>query len=398
MSLGRVVGLAGGVLLALFVLMSIGKIFENVSANELVVIQAPWSGKLTWTKQSGVALQLWGTVTSYPRRQTYVFEIPVRFNDGGHGTMQGSVQWEMPLSDAQLTMLHQQFGSPEAIQQQLISTVVNKAAYMTGPLMSSKESYAEKRNYLINYVEDQIAHGVYRTIQREIKVADPLTGQDKSAIVVDILMNSGVPQRQEASILDHYGIVTSNFAIKGLPYDPEVEKQIQQQQQITMQVQTAIAESRQAEQRAITVAKQGEADAAKAKWEQETIKAKAVTEAEQQLAVQTLRNQTAEQYRQEQLKKADGDAGYRRQVMAADGALAQKLDALVKINATWAAAFKDYPGQLVPSVVMGNGQSGTTGIGATQNFMDILTAKAAQDLGVSLKQQPQSGKGGLTSR
>lgn len=398
MSLGRVVGLAGGVLLALFVLMSIGKIFENVSANELVVIQAPWSGKLTWTKQSGVALQLWGTVTSYPRRQTYVFEIPVRFNDGGHGTMQGSVQWEMPLSDAQLTMLHQQFGSPEAIQQQLISTVVNKAAYMTGPLMSSKESYAEKRNYLINYVEDQIAHGVYRTIQREIKVADPLTGQDKSAIVVDILMNSGVPQRQEASILDHYGIVTSNFAIKGLPYDPEVEKQIQQQQQITMQVQTAIAESRQAEQRAITVAKQGEADAAKAKWEQETIKAKAVTEAEQQLAVQTLRNQTAEQYRQEQLKKADGDAGYRRQVMAADGALAQKLDALVKINATWAAAFKDYPGQLVPSVVMGNGQSGTTGIGATQNFMDILTAKAAQDLGVSLKQQPQSGKEGLTSR
>lgn len=387
MSIGRVVGLAFGIILALFLLVSLGRLFESVGASEFVVIQAPWTGKLSWAKQPGVVWQGWGTVTSYPRRQTYEFETQVRFNDGGHGTMQGSVQWEMPLDDTNLNALHTQYGSADAIQKQLVEKVVNKSVYMTGPLMSSKESYAEKRNYLINWVEDQIAHGVYRTVQREVKVADPLTGQEKSAVVVDIVQLNNLPQRQEASALDHYGITTSNFAIKGLPYDEQVEKQIQEQQKITMQVQTAIAESRQAEQRTITVEQQGKADAAKAKWDQEVLKAKAVTEAEQQLAVQTLRAQTAEQYRVEQLKKADADSTYRRQLMAADGALAQKLDALVKINQTWAAAFEKYPGQLVPSVVMGGGNgSGASGVAATQNFMDILTAKAAQDLGVSLKQ------------
>ena len=34
---------------------------------------------------------------------------------------------------------------------------------MTGPLMSSKESYAEKRNELLRLMEDQVQRGVYRT-------------------------------------------------------------------------------------------------------------------------------------------------------------------------------------------------------------------------------------------
>lgn len=386
MTVARAALIAVGLVIVIFTLSMVGRLAENVSANELVVVQAPVSGKLTWYKQPGMVWQGMGMVTAYPRRQTYEFQVQVRFNDGGHGTMQGSVQWEMPLDDKNLNALHAQFGSPEAIEKQLIEKSVVKSVYMTGPLMSSKESYAEKRNSLINDVEDQIAHGVYQTVQREAKVADPLTGQEKSAIVVDIVMENGIPKRQEASAIDRYGIATSNFAIKGLPYDEAVEKQIQEQQKITMQVQTAIAESRQAEQRTITVEQQGKASAAQAKWEQEVVKAKAVTAAEQDLAVAALKNQTAEQYRQEQLKRADADASYRRQVMAADGALAQKLDALVKINATWASAFQNYQGQLVPNVVMGGGSGGAgTSVAATQNFMDLLTAKAATDLGVSLR-------------
>lgn len=230
----------------------------------------------------------------------------------------------------------------------------------------------------------QIEHGVYKTVQREAKVADPLSGQEKSVVIVDIVTMNNVPQRQEAAVLSMYGIATSNFSLKNLPYDPVIEKQIQQQQAITMQVQTAIAESRQAEQKAITVEQQGRANAAQAKWAQEVEKAKAVTRAEQELAVATLANSAAEQYRQTQLKKADGDAGYRRQVMAADGALDRKLQTLERINATWADAFANYKGTLVPSVTMGGGgnQSGLT---STQNFMDLLTAKSALDLGVSLK-------------
>lgn len=383
----RIVSAAFAVIVTLFVLFTIPRLVENVSASEIVVVQAPFSGKLTWYKSPGTIPQWWGTVTSYPKRSTSEFEISVRFNDGGHGTMQGSVQWEMPLDDKNLTSLHTQFGSPDAIQKQLVEKVISKSVYMTGPLMSSKESYAEKRNYLINYVEDQIAHGVYKTIQREAKVPDPLTGQEKSVVIVDIVLVNNIPQRQEESVLDRYGIVTSNFAIKGLPYDEQVEKQIQEQQKITMQVQTAIAESRQAEQRTITVEQQGKANAAEAKWAQETLKAKAVTEAEQQLAVQTLRNATAEQYRQEQLKKAEGDAGYRRQVMAADGALQAKLNTYLESQKVWAAAIASHQGSWVPSVVMGG--SAGNGSNAASDLVNMLTAKTARDLGLDLN--PRTG-------
>lgn len=384
MKLFKIFGSGVALIVVFLLVISAGRLMEGVSASEIVVVQAPFSGKLNIYTKPGTICQCFGTVTSYPKRSTSEFEIPVRFNDGGHGTMQGSVQWEMPLSDASVIALHTQFGGPEAIQKQLVEKVISKSVYMTGPLMSSKESYAEKRNYLINYVEDQIAHGVYKTVQREVKVADPLTGQEKSAVVVDIVQVNNVPVRQEESALERYGIATSNFAIKGLPYDEQVEKQIQEQQKITMQVQTAIAESRQAEQRTITVEQQGKASAAEAKWAQEVLKAKAVTEAQQQLEVQTLRAQTAEQYRVEQLKKADADSTYRRQLMQADGALAQKLEAIKAINASWADAFANSKNPVVPQFVMGGSGGSSNGASSTQTLMDLLTAKTAKDLAVDL--------------
>ena len=361
-------------------LICAGMIVENVDATEIAIIQSPVRGTLTCYTTQGWKPQWFGKVTSYPKRSQYEFETQVRFNDGGHGTMKGSVQYEMPLDCASLTVLHQQFGSSDAIARQLIQKVVNKSVYMTGPLMSSKESYAEKRNYLINYVEDQIANGVYQTLQREAKVVDPLTGQEKTAIQVEIVMQNGQPRRQEQSVLAHYGIKTSNFAINALPYDDQVEKQIAQQQQIAMDVQTAIAEARKAEQRKITVEQQGAADAAKAKWDQEVVKAKEVTAAQQRLEVAKLDNDRAEQYRQMKLKEADADATYRRRLMEADGALEKKLEAWLSAQQYWADAVKGHQGPWVPNTVIGTTNNGN----GASTLIDLLTAKTAQDLGLDM--------------
>jgi hypothetical protein len=362
LTLAKGLGLGVTLIAIIFALFSFGSLFENIGADEIVVIQAPFSGELHWYKQPGVVGQWFGKVTSYPKRASYEFQTQVRFNDGGHGTMNGSVQWEMPVDDVNLSNLHMKFGSAEAIQKQLIEKVVNKSVYMTGPLMSSKESYAEKRNYLINYVEDQISNGVYKTLQKEVKVLDSLTGQEKSAIVVDILMTNGQPQRQEASALSEFGILTKNFAINSLPYDDDVEKQIKAQQQITMDVQTAIAEARKAEQRTLTVTQQGKASAEAAKWEQEVIKAKEVTAAQQKVEVAKLANDEAELYRQGMLKKADGDSTYRKKMMEADNALSQRLQAQVEIAKNNANALANMKVPIVPSTVFGggNGNSAVT--------------------------------------
>lgn len=286
----------------------------------------------------------------------------------------------MPLSGEALLPLHVKYGSQEAIEKQLVQTVVNKCIYMTGPLMSSKESYAEKRTSLIYYIEDQITNGVYKTLQKEVKTNDPLTGAEKTVTVVEIVQKKdGTPDRQEEAVLTGYHIRTSNFSVTELLYDDAINEQIKAQQAITMEVQTAMALAKKAEQNAITVAKEGEANAAKAKWEQEVIKAKAVTAAQQNFEVATLDAKAAEQMKRKEILLGEGESTRKRLVMQADGALNPKLDAYVEVmKAAWEAIGK-YQGNWVPGYVSGgNGVSGANG---AMQMMDLIGIKVARDLG-----------------
>jgi hypothetical protein len=388
--------IATGVIIAILAVITLafsGKIFENVDANEIMVIQSPLAGRLTWYTAAGIKPQWFGRTTNYTKRDIYRISVPVRFNDGGHGTLHGSIQYELPLDSVHLTAIHVTYGSRAAIQQQLVQTVANKAVYMTGPLMSSKESYAERRNDLIRYVEDQVQNGVYRTRTKEVKIRDPISGTEKTVAVVEIVAGeNGMPERQESSVLGTFGIKTFNFAIDSLPYDVTVETQIQQQQQLAMQVQTAIAEARQSEQRAITAQKNGEANAATARWEQEVVRAKAVTQAQQQLDVARLDAQSAEQFRRAEILRGEGEGARRRLAMQADGALDKKLEAWIKVNQFYATAIQGYAGAWVPNVVMGGNGSGLAGSGANA-LIDLLTAKTARDLGLDLSNRVRAPAG-----
>lgn len=377
-----------GSLCCIILFWSLFHIFQFNNADQIMVIQSPIRGKLTWYTDAGIKWQGFGKITKYPKREIYEFKTSVRFNDGGHGTMHGSVSYELPLDSKNLNNIHVKFGNPKNLENQLISTIVNKAIYMTGPLMSSKESYAEKRNSLIQYVEDQIQNGVYKTKSSEKKTTDPMTGVEKTITVVEIIEKEGIIQRQEEAAMAVFGIKTFNFAINELPYDAAVESQIKKQQEITMDVQTAIADAKKAEQNAITVAKQGEANAAKARWEQEVIKAKAVTEAEQQREVAKLNKEAAEYTKQQQILLGQGEAERKKLVMNADGALKDKLEAYKAVNLAYAQAIASYNGNWVPAVVMG--QDGSKHNGA-QDLINMLNAKTAFDLGLDLNIKKNSG-------
>ena len=167
----------GGIVAVIAVLIFLsasGSMLEHMNATEIMVIQS-LDGDLTWYTQAGYHVQALGTVTKYPKRTQYWFDanpdtgdgtdqsIKVRFNDGGEGHVSGSIAWEIPTDDMSLTAIHTMYGNPHNLEQQLIRTVVEKSVYMTGPLMSSRESFAERRNELIGFIEDQISGGVYET-------------------------------------------------------------------------------------------------------------------------------------------------------------------------------------------------------------------------------------------
>ena len=100
------------------------------------------------------------------------------------------------------------------------------------------------------------------------------------------------------------------------------------------------------------MAKKGEADAARAKWEQEVIKAKMVTEAQQKLEVAQLDTPAAEQFKRAETLRGEGEGARRRLVMEADRALEKKLQTYSEVSKLYASAIKDYKGHWVPGVVM----------------------------------------------
>lgn len=368
-------------------------LWENLDANELMVIQSPVKGELECYTDPGVKWQGFGKVTKYPRRATYSFATEgktdnskkLRFNDGGHANLYGAANWEMPLSCPQIISIHKTFGSAAGVENAAVAKMIDSAVYLAGPLMSSTESSGERRAELVQYINDQAENGVYVTRVRDKEVMDPITNQKKTIVATEIVLDDkGMPKRQQGSILGEFHIKLLPMSINELKYDKIVEDQIAERQKATTQVQIAQANAKKAEQEKLTTEAQGAANAAKAKWEQETIKAKAVTEAEQKLRVAELAAKEAEQFKREQILRGEGEAARRQLVMNADGALEKKLDTYVETQKVWAEAWAKYGGQMVPSVVMGGGNNGQSAMGNAQGFVDLMTIKAAKDLGLDM--------------
>lgn len=395
------------VVVALIIILGgAGNLFEQVDAGEIVVIQTPISGKLYFYASAGLKWQGFGKPTHYKKSFQYWFSehkdqgasvdqsIKVRFNDGGHAQVSGSVRADLPIDEEHLREIHTRYNSQHAIEQELVRTVVEKAVYMTGPLMSSKESYADRRNELINYIEDQAAEGVYKTVPRDVKVIDPMTGKEKTSTIVEIAVDSTsmLPQRQEQSPLDRFGIRLYNLSINSIKYDQQVEIQIKAQQQAIMEVQTAMAEARKAEQRAITAEKEGQALAAQAKWEQEVLKTKAVVQAEQRLDVARLEKQAAEEQKQRDILLGQGEAERKKLTMQADGALQQKLATWLEVNKYYADAIAKYQGNWVPQISMGASGNGAQAASGADQLIQLLMTKTAHDLSLDVSVPKGTGQ------
>ena len=388
----------GAIVLAVLVgLAFLWNSYTVIDSREYAVVQTP-TGKL-FTIDQGPHLTYWGSVTKYKKSFQYEFSNPayvkgadksdpdnsirVRFNDGGHAHLSGSVRIDEPSDEPSRLKLHTKYGSQKAIENQLVHNTIINAVYLSAPLLSSKESAGGKRNELINWISDQAEAGVYKTTQVEAKQKNSSTGETETVTEVQYFKDStGAFIRQEASPLKAYNLGFSALSLLGLDYEKDVEDQIQAQQKLTMQVQTAQAQAKQAEQQTITTQEQGKATAAKAKWDQEALKATAVTAAEQDRDVAKLTADKEAYNKTAMILKGEGEAAYKRAVTQANNNLELKLEAYKAVNKYWADAFAGYKGNVTPTYVTGAG--GSQG-NAAENFMQIIGMKAAQDLTVNPK-------------
>ena len=290
-------------IIALAFVFSIGNIGEDVKNEQIVVNQYPFTGKLEYWTTPGFKWQWFGKTTHYYKTNQLWFgsdnedgermgnPIPVIFNDASDGLIYGSLRVKLPTDVTYLSRIQTDYNGMDRLMQDLVRPTVNKVIYASGPLMSAFESYAEKKNDLIEYITDQLNNGVYKTTVKTIESVDPITGEKKTVKVAALIPDENAPggyKRSEVSPFSYYGLEIGQVAVSKIDYSDKVKAQIAQQQEANMMVQTSKAKTLAAQQEAIRAEEAGKAAAMEAKWQQEKVKAVEVTKAEQEYEVARL--------------------------------------------------------------------------------------------------------------
>ena len=372
--------------IAVFCLASLGKIGEDVKNETIVVNQFPFTGNMEYWTTPGYHWQWFGKTTTYYKTSQLWFgsdneegkqmgnPIPVIFNDASDGMIYGSLRVKLPTETKYLERIQTDYNGMDRLMQDLVRPTVTKVIYASGPLMSAFESYAEKKNDLIEYVTDQLNNGVYKTTVKQVEVIDQFSGEKKSVKVASLIIDEDAPggyARSESSPFAYYGLEIGQVAVSKIGYSQKVMQQIAQQQESNMLVQTSRSRTIAAQQETIRIAEEGKANAEKSKWEQEKIKVVAVTKASQEYEVSRLEALKANEVAKK--VKAEGEA----QAAAARAKVSAGLEPEVKARIekeTKIGVAEALSKIQLPKVVM------TGGTNTGNSAMDAMGLKMMTDL------------------
>jgi hypothetical protein len=385
------------------------------------VVQLP-SGKTFIKSEPGIYFDWFGTSTEYPDLITFDFEansedsnapqgVPVRYQDGGTGAVFGVARFTLPTDHEGMLALHKAFRSEKGIRDKMITPVIKESLNLTAGLMTSEEVYAEKRNEYLAWSADQVGGGKYITVlvsRTQIVEPEELDANDqivKRAVtrvqnIPMIKMVDDVPLRGDSPFVD-YGVIVSGFQLTDWTFEPRTLEQIQEKRAANMAIITSQANAAKANQQRLQAIAEGEKDVATAQYAEEVLKAKAIVVAERQAEVAKINaSQQVEVNRQNYLAQVQdvlaaeqealaidarttAEAAAKKRIIEADGALTQKIAAIVEINANYAREFGKQ--KWVPEVTMGASGEGGSGANAATEMIDLLTFKTAQDLALDLK-------------
>jgi len=386
---------------------------ETNQAGYVQVKQAAITGTLTVRSDPGMYAQMFGGIHTYKEASTYHFtadsdsgeardqSLPTQFNDGAKARVSGSVRVLLPNSNSDAMInVHRKFKSMGGVMDRLVLPAMRKALFASGPHMSAAESYAERRNEFATLVEDQLLYGIIATDKEPIKVVDEITGKEKTTyrlrkIACEEVSESCVNgfEREQQSVFHEFDIRLTNFVIDDIVYPKNVLAQIETQRAARMNIITKEAEAKEADARAKKAEAEARAKVAETRANEEVAKtqrivkaeadkAEAVLQAEKIKEVAKLEKEAAEFEKKKLILLGEGEGARKRLVMQADGALEQKLKALVEINAKYAEALsKAQPGALVPQLQMGANGAGSSAM----QLIDLLTAQAAKQLSADTK-------------
>lgn len=341
--------------------------------------------------------------------------LNIMYLDQVDADAQATVRFTIPSTEESFLTLAHEYRSPENLLRTALIPAFKETLQATASLMSAEDYYSGGRTEFNSEFENQMSEGIFivrreevlqKSTRRAKGTANVSLGDSQveygdetkvSFVVRKLLDDNGQPRRKDQKFTQ-YGVLVVDARVTEMRPNKKFVERMQLKQKASAD--RAIAREQRVqeeEQRLLAIAK-GEREVAqrqaKAKVEQiqrtteaETEKQLAITKAVKLKEQAEIEKETAqinlEKARIEAETKrtlADAEAYQKEVILKADNALAQKLDAEIKIHELWADAFSK---RKVPSNVFGSsGEAGTPvgSDGEAKAFMQMLTLDAAKRL------------------
>lgn len=341
--------------------------------------------------------------------------LSIMFLDQVDAHAQATVRFAMPTEREAFLHLAHEYRTPENLLRTALLPAFKETIQATASLMSAEDYYSGGRTEFNSEFEHQMENGIYvvkreevvtRSNRKQLGTANVALGTQQeeygdetktSFIVRKVTDENGQPLKKKQGF-EEFGISVVDARVTDMKPNQKFVERMQLKQKASAD--RAIAREQriqEEEQRLLAIAK-GEREVAErqaqakvsqiqATTEAETDKQLAITEAQKLKEQATITRETAqinlEKARIEaetQRTLADAEAYQKRVILEADNALAQKLEAEIRIQELWAQA---YAKRQVPTNVFGAGDNSGVPVGSdgeVKAFMQMLTLDAAKRL------------------
>ncbi len=341
--------------------------------------------------------------------------MSIMFLDQVDAHAEATVRFAIPTDQESFLRLAHEYRSPENLLRTALMPAFKETLQANASLMSAEEYYAGGRTQFNSEFETQMSNGIFLVKREEVEVTTQKTikgsanaalganqekygNESKMAFVVKkVLGEDGLPKRKKQRFTD-FGITVVSALVTDMRPNQKFVERMQLKQKASADRAIAREQRTQEEEQRLLAIARGEREVAerqaKAKVEQiqktteaETEKQLAITSAEKLKAQAAIAKETAqinfEKAKIEAETKrtlAEAEAYQKKVILQADNALAQKLEAEIKIQQLWADAFAK---RKVPTTVFGGSGTGGAPVGSdgeVKAFMQMLTLDAAKRL------------------
>ncbi|MEM9140791.1 MAG: SPFH domain-containing protein, partial [Pseudomonadota bacterium] len=312
------------------------------------------------------------------------------FLDQVDAAVTATARFQLPEDEEQFLRLARQFRSPENLLRTELIPAFQETLGASASLMAAEEYFSGGRTEFNTEFQNQMQNGIYLVKRQEVirKVTRQQTGSANAALgeeqqefgddqqvvfVVEKLVDANGQPRRKTQNFSQFGISVVSARVTDVDPNQRFKSRMEQKQDAAAARSVAREQRIQEEEQRLLAISKGEREVAERQAQAKVIQIERTTQAEteKQLAIteaQKRRDQariekdraeilleTARIDSEAQRVAADAEAYAKQQILQADNALAQKLEAEIKIQELWAAA---YATRRVPQYVFGGGGAG----------------------------------------